>query len=489
MPSQQDSLILARLKARYVSPTRVILQIILVLKNMAKMKFLVVEDEPEILEFNSIMLMSAFDCEITSARNGNEAVQMLKKQEQVHFDCIISDYNMFGGNADVIHRFILEHCAEVPFLLATAGFFSDYKAMLTRPMDAYVQKPFDGDKLIQAVKKLLKTSTESLQSPENDYVPVSYMILSKFSKSPGDIFIQINPHKFTRILKKDDTLVYNELLKYEAKGAHHLYVERKNWRNFVLGFLDTVDSIMNLEKYRHEPAEVLNFSGHVQEVLQATIRNFGWTPEAQETAHRNVQIVRKIIENQSVLKQFESIFNGPEKSQGLLHSTLLSYIINISYAENSMVNKPRDMEYLTLAAMIHDSTLDEHLIRNETSLVKSVILNIGANKKDRLEVQEHPEKIFRILQSWPGSNDDFLQILIQHHETFDGKGFPANLDISKIGRLAQAFIVAHELTELYLQSRDLVKTQAEFTKRKDVLKVSPFNFYEDCQRLLERALK
>jgi response regulator RpfG family c-di-GMP phosphodiesterase len=456
---------------------------------MAKLKFLVVEDEPEILEFNSIMLMSAFDCDITSARNGNEAVQILKKSEHASFDCIVSDYNMFGGNADIIHRYVVEHLPETPFLLATAGFFSDHKAMLNRSMDGYVQKPFDGDKLIQAVKKVLKSSSEDLQSPEYDYVPVSYMILSKFSKSPGDIFVQINPLKFTRILKKDDTLVYNDLLKYEAKGAHCLYVEKKNWRSFVMRFLDSVDSIMNLEKYRHEPAEVVNFCGHVQEVLQATIRNFGWTPEAQETAHRNVQIVRKIIENQAALKQFESIFSGPERSQSLLHSILLSYIINISYAENSAVNKPRDMEYLTLAAMIHDTTLDEHLIRNETSLVKSVILNIGANKKDRLEVQEHPEKLYRILQTWPGSNEDFLQTLIQHHETFDGKGFPAKLDVSKIGRLAQAFIIAHELTELYLQSRDLVKTQTEFLKRGEVLSKSPFNFYQDCQKLLERALK
>jgi CheY-like chemotaxis protein len=456
---------------------------------MSKLKFLVVEDEPEILEFNTMMLSTAFDCDVVSARNGNEAIQAIIESGSRSFDCIVSDYSMFGGNADILHRYIVEHSNETPFLLATAGFYSDYKTMLTRPMDAYVQKPFDGAKLTQAVGKLLTNRPEEVQAPEGDYVPISYAILTKFSESPGDLYVQINPRKFTRVLRKYDAIVYNDLLKYGAKGAHHLYVEKKNWGSFVGGFLETVDAIMNMEKYRHEPVEALNFSGHVQEVLQATIKNFGWTPEAQETAHRNIQIVQRLIENQSGLKQFGSIFKNHEKSHGLLHSILLSYVINIAYADNPEISKPRDLEYLTLAAIVHDSTLDEHLIRNETSLVKSVILNIGANKKDRLEVQEHPEKIHRLLQAWPGANDSFLQILIQHHESFDGRGFPAKLNITKIGKLTQAFIIAHEVAELYIHSRDLVKTRDEFLKKSELLSLCPFGFYEDHVRLIEKALK
>ncbi|MFN8791900.1 MAG: response regulator [Bdellovibrionales bacterium] len=455
---------------------------------MAKLRFLVVEDEPDILEFNSIMLMNGFVCDVVKAKNGQEAVQVLQKDKEP-FDCIISDYSMIGGNADILHKYVLQHHPELPFLLATAGFYSDYKALLSRPKESYLQKPFEGDQLIQAVKKLIKMTEEQENAmTHSKYVPMSWTILSKLSKAPGDIYIQINPAKYTRILRKNEGLVYNDLLKYEAKGAKFLYVDRREWKFFVFGFLELVNALMLIERYRNEPAEILNLSGHVQEVLQASIKSFGWTPEAQEAAHKNIQIVKKLIENQTALKIFRDVFNNTEKTHGLLHSILLSYVINLAYTGNSHIEQPRDLEYLTLAAFVHDATLDEHLIRNETSLVKAVLLDIGANKKDRLEVQEHPEKIYRILEKWAGSTEEFLQVLVQHHETLDGQGFPAKVDRTKIGKLAQAFIVSHELTELYLHSRDINKTFHELSALKNQLSCQPYDFFEANLKLLENAI-
>lgn len=452
---------------------------------MGEFRFLVVEDEPDILEFNELVLLTEFGGTVVTCTGGQEAAERILI-DPLPWTCVICDYKMRTGDADLVYKTLTEKWPKASFLLATAGYKADYLSLQKRPNDYIIQKPYDALQFIQAVKKSLREDSKAGESL--NFSSIRFESLKKISQLPCDLFVKINDQKYTKVAQKGQHTIDLELAKYEQKGAAFLYCRNEDWNSFLPVYLKNTYTLMQLEVIRTQPTQALQLSSSLQEVLQTTIRTFGWSYEAQQLAEKNIQVVKALVENDKDLRFFTKIFTEPGHDQALMHAILLSYFISTCFASSASIRSQTELEILCLAGFLHDTHLDENQIRNEAQFVSSVILNIGGNKEDRLATEKHPQAICDTLKSWAFCPPQLLLILAQHHEKPDGKGFPLKLRATEISRLSYAFLVAHEVIELMNQSKDLRKTLEELKKSAGIFKHSQFDFYDLAIQMLEKSV-
>jgi YesN/AraC family two-component response regulator len=114
-------------------------------------KVLIVDDEPMIREiFKEIFSMESFD--VIEAQNGREAFGKIKQQ---HFDCVVSDVRMPGGDGFELAMNIRSHTGHKPKIFFVSG-FSD--VTIEKAKEANVikifAKPFD---FFEIVREIIST--------------------------------------------------------------------------------------------------------------------------------------------------------------------------------------------------------------------------------------------------------------------------------------------------------------------------------------------
>lgn len=81
-------------------------------------RIFIVEDSLDTVLHLKIYLKKSFDCDLTVAHAGDEAIEILKRG--VQFDLIICDFMMSPGSGlDVLH-FLSDSGSQIPFILYSA---------------------------------------------------------------------------------------------------------------------------------------------------------------------------------------------------------------------------------------------------------------------------------------------------------------------------------------------------------------------------------
>jgi response regulator RpfG family c-di-GMP phosphodiesterase len=121
---------------------------------------------------------------------------------------------------------------------------------------------------------------------------------------------------------------------------------------------------------------------------------------------------------------------------------------------------------LGLAALIHDLTVDE-------SYYASInYWNTSASSKNdhRPEVEQyrnHPNDAAHLILSMKNIPADVDQIILQHHETPDGTGFPRKILSSRITPMASVFILTEDLIQFIGDSQDVDERILSFLKLRE----------------------
>ena len=124
-------------------------------KLMKKFKIMLVEDEEILLDMFELLITGEFDCEVTTAVNGSEAMEILKMNSS--FDLIISDYKMPKATGGDLFQFnSTRH--NFPFFLYSGGDLTEYSEFTnfqkTNPANRFFNKPFNEKVLIAEIKRL-----------------------------------------------------------------------------------------------------------------------------------------------------------------------------------------------------------------------------------------------------------------------------------------------------------------------------------------------
>ena len=122
---------------------------------MEKIKILIAEDEEMLLDLFVSLIASEIPCEITKARNGKEAMEILTMDSE--FKLIISDYKMPKASGGALFTFnSTRH--NIPFFLFSGGNLEDYPELsrfqLINSKNRFFNKHFNEKTLIIEIKRL-----------------------------------------------------------------------------------------------------------------------------------------------------------------------------------------------------------------------------------------------------------------------------------------------------------------------------------------------
>ena len=156
---------------------------------MARKSILVVDDEKsqrEILE----MILSGEGYDVTTASSGEAA---LKFVEDRHFDLVLTDLKMTGmSGIDLLKELVSRDKSVMVILLTAHGTVDSAFEAKDLGAFAYLQKPYDREKLLETVSRSL-TKLETLDSeiisvsPEMDKVK---KLILKVAKSNSTVLIR-----------------------------------------------------------------------------------------------------------------------------------------------------------------------------------------------------------------------------------------------------------------------------------------------------------
>ncbi len=118
-------------------------------------KILIVDDNPHMCNLLADIL-EIFDCQGIKAKDGEEALSLLKRE---NFDMVITDLRMPNlGGMDLL-RSIKEENSSLPVVVITAyGKADTQKDVLAARADGYLAKPFKVNEIEDLLKNLLSYS-------------------------------------------------------------------------------------------------------------------------------------------------------------------------------------------------------------------------------------------------------------------------------------------------------------------------------------------
>ncbi len=123
----------------------------------SKATILLVDDESEIRDIMGI-LVSSLGCDFLEAGDGEEALEVLKKE---HVDVIISDIMMPRMSGMTLLKILREEGNSDPFIFVTAYPSKDttVQALRLGAFD-FIEKPFDAEEIKQVVEEAIRVAKE-----------------------------------------------------------------------------------------------------------------------------------------------------------------------------------------------------------------------------------------------------------------------------------------------------------------------------------------
>ncbi len=363
------------------------------------------------------------------------------------FQVVISDINMPGSqNAGIqLLQFIKQHHPLIPVILMT-GFSQAVETQEAYSLGAkgFLAKPFKRDELLAAIRSACRLENPSEAKVEAE-APQQYcrVAIDQFisgKKISFEIFIRLSEGKFTKLAHEGENLALERIKAFQARGVDFLYIKAEDFAKYV-GFNLTLSraGVKSNSISREQKAGLLK---HASEVILEDLFLNGVNEDsfnnAKEMTENTLTLLASAPDCLELIASLDS--HGDPLYAHCLAVSLYSGVI----AKQIGWTSPSTLFNVSTAGLFHDIGL-KAIDRKIVDKPKSTLTF------DEIKLLEtHPARGVEILGSLPSIRSDILQIVLQHHETCSGLGYPAKLPKVKINPVARLIAVADVFCELAL---------------------------------------
>ncbi|MEE2743846.1 MAG: HD domain-containing phosphohydrolase [Bdellovibrionota bacterium] len=320
---------------------------------------------------------------------------------------------------------------------------------LTRLLESYQSLK---DVISSLKKKEGVSDEEEVRDSDNHFTQVR---IEKFYPSQAvlfDVFVRINDNRYIKILHSGDTFSKERIDKYKIeKKIEYLYFHHKDRRKYIqyTNFL----AKKLIDNKNVSSSSKVNLLSTVSEKYVEELFHQGVKPQVVDQAKEIATNIFKVVEDQKDLYQTLRDFQemDPNQFTHAFVTTLYASAIIKQFPWQSKVT----IETMSLACMFHDI--------GKTKLPKNFM---DARPEDLSEEElelyyQHPELGVKIVEKNKLINNSVKQIIMQHHEWFNGEGFPNKLKGKQVSTLANILCLVDDFVHL------MIKTEKKPT---DVLK-------------------
>jgi HD-GYP domain-containing protein (c-di-GMP phosphodiesterase class II) len=308
---------------------------------------------------------------------------------------------------------------------------------------AFLAKPFKREELVQALRgdcgigaSAVPSEQEADPSAAFCKIAIDQFVSGRIIKF--EIFIRLADDKYTKIAHEGEDVALNRVLAFKGKGVDFLYVKKEDFAKYVGFNLTLSRAVKNSRTIPHEKKILL--AQHASAVIMENLFVNGVDEEGFKQAKEITETTLRLLsESPQCFDLLEALSaNGDPLYTHSLGVSLFAAMI----AKQVGWSSPVTLFKISTAGLLHDIGLKE---------IDSAITGKQRSSLNREEVallESHPSRSAKILGSIPSIPSDILQIVLHHHESCVGRGYPSNLSRSKINPMARLISVADEFCEL-----------------------------------------
>lgn len=262
---------------------------------------------------------------------------------------------------------------------------------------------------------------------------------------PTDIYLKLN-EKFVKFKNSGENLTQEKFDTFMSKGILFLYVLEKDFPKFEAWLKDK--STQEIEAFvtraGEEGREVYQDVKKLEEFVYEVFSDQDLSLEKIDHLQSNVQdFVEKMRSNAQYSKAL-SMMVGRSNSIAS-HSIAVGNLA--VYISMSLGNAHQfALENIYLAAIFHDYgklKIPEEILKNP----------------DHIDYQEHmlnhPDNSVQIIRKSEGIPEQVIKMIQEHHEYWDGSGYPKGLKGDNIYKNSPILCLANELEDFLCHHKDL----------------------------------
>ncbi len=362
------------------------------------------------------------------ASNGKAAIELLKSE---NFDCVLSDVQMPVMSGRDLALWVKQNLS-IPVILMS-GYVDKIDTSLAIASNAcnLIIKPFETNELLDALNMAFQ-GTDKLE--KSNKIPENFVVVPLTAISPG-VCAEFNLYdfedghlrklvtrgefwNFEKIKKTKDTKFYTESNSLTTLVSHSILVAKAS----------LASSTMNRQK-RDEIIE------DAVQVIFDKVGAWGVDASTLQGAVEMITIYMKAIDEVSVWSLMSSS-DGKACTIYAQSLVVTSICLMIAHRKNLSTH---DCIELTTAALFHNIGLRQinPLILETPKALRSM--------RERIQIEKHVEEGVMILKKGGIVSPEVCEIIHQHHENFNGSGYPQKLIRDQIYVLARILRVADEL--------------------------------------------
>jgi putative nucleotidyltransferase with HDIG domain len=424
------------------------------------LKILLVDSDEAWLDNAKKFLISQM-YEVTAVYNGRDAQLALYNDK---FFAVLINYNIQNHSCSQVLKFIKVNYTNQRVIvivddksLVESGVVSEEKFQKLGVAEIAI-KPFEipylkelleghqslGDLLAGVARKEGISEETEVLLKDDDF---SQIKIDEFYSSQAvlfDIFIKISDNKYLKILHAGDTFSKERIDKYKnEKKVSNLYFHKNDRRKYI-----QYNNHLAKKFIANENVPTFNKVNILKNVSEKFIEEaftVGIKPQVLEQGKEVCDTIYQLIESKSdlysVLRSFQN-FDPSAYSHAFL-VTLYSTSIIKQFEWQSKAT----VETTAMACMFHDI--------GKMQLPKEFLnLRPSDMTPEQLELYKtHPELGLQIVEANRGLNNSVKQIILQHHEAYDGTGFPHEKKGNKILTLANIVCLADDFVHIMMDDK------------------------------------
>ncbi len=268
---------------------------------------------------------------------------------------------------------------------------------------------------------------------DRPYFPARTFSFQKLSGPLGfDVYVKLGATKYAKIFAAGDILELERLSAYILKGTEHFYIPQEHQRAFIGAASGVLDQIAKSNGvYDSDAEQVLDevTSSVLTDVFSQNVLN----TESHKTLSTVISSYVDLAKRQPSV--FPNLLKLARKQDAIYRhqvtTSIFSTLIARAYDPNNL-----DLIYATgYAALIHDIGISLLSLNHDEHA-----MNIDKNEIKKIRM--HPNKGADFLRKINGMPPIIIATVLQHHEGFDGLGYPLNLKGDKIVLPARILHVA-----------------------------------------------
>lgn len=423
---------------------------------MALKLLLVDSDENWLAQAKQFLVAQMY--EVTAVVNGRDAQLALYNDK---FFAVLMNYDIQNHSCTQVLKFIKSNYTNQRVIvivndqsLVDNGVVTEEKFQKLGVAEIAV-KPFEipylkdlleghqslGDLLAGVTKKEGTSAETEVQMNDENF---SRIKIDEFYSAQAvlfDIFIKLNDNKYLKILHAGDSFSKDRIDKYKnEKKIDSLYFHNSDRRKYIQ--YNNYLAKKFIEKANIPALSKVNILKNVSEKFIEEAFTVGVKPLVIEQGREVCETIYQLIEGQpdlfTILRSYQN-FDPTAYAHSFL-VTLYSTAIIKQFEWQSKTT----IETTAMACMFHD--IGKTLLPKEFLNLRPADMN-----PEQLEMyKKHPELGLQIIESSRSINNSVKQIILQHHEAYDGTGFPHERKGSKILTLANIVCLADDFVHIMI---------------------------------------